>query len=166
MGILFLLPFLHNWQHILSVIAGCQCSCKLRHRAFGTCTFYASETRINTGFLKVLLQNAQNVHDSTLFFLPCRTLQKAHKMGNCAIASLSSADYAAGRKKGIRGGDALRALGTAETPSLASAPSPLRYAPRLLLRKWLRHSLAPANVLGTFSGVPFAGATVCATPEL
>lgn len=70
-----------------------------------------------------------------------------------------------GKKKGIRGGDALRALGTAETPSLASAPSPLRYAPRLLLRKWLRHSLAPANVLGTFSGVPFAGATVCATPE-
>jgi hypothetical protein len=91
--------FLHDWQHILLEIAGCQCSCKLRHRAFGTCTFYASETRINTGFLKVLLQNAHFVHVSTLFFLPCRTLQNAHFMGNCAIASPSSADFATERKR-------------------------------------------------------------------
>lgn len=127
--------------------------CKLRHRAFGTCTFYISETHINTGFLKVLLQNAHFVRVFTLVFLPCRTLQNAHFMGNCAIASLSSADYAAGRKKGIRGSDALTyARHSRETCLLRSHFSPLR-SEKPLLR---RYAPCPHILLRRLFPVPFA----------
>lgn len=81
--------------------------CKLRHRGYKSCTFYAPTTRINAGFSSGLLQAAHFVHVPQPFSLPCRTLQKAHSMGNCVIASPSSADSATGRKKGIRGSDAL-----------------------------------------------------------
>lgn len=80
---------------------------KLRHLVCESCSNWATETRINTGFVGGLWQNVQIEHFFTPFFFPECSLKNQHKCWHCDISPYKCLDLRYGKKKGIRGGDAI-----------------------------------------------------------
>lgn len=94
---------------------------KLRHLVCESCSNWATETRMNTGFVGGLWQNVQIEHFFTPFFFPECSLKNQHKCWDCDIEPCECFDLRNGKKKGIRGGWRYRtqrssAVGIADTP--------------------------------------------------